>query len=98
MVPYHQNKRFIGRKELLESLKATLFSLEPKTYNHRIALYGLGGIGKTQIALEYVYLKQTYYERIYWVSADTQSALVAGYQQIATRVGLQEAQGAPIDF
>ena len=99
MVPYQQNKRFIGRKPLLESLKTTLFSQEPKEYNHRIALYGLGGIGKTQTALEYLYVNQICYQRIYWVSAATQAALVAGYQQIAKKIGLEAAkQGGPIDF
>src|SRR5947199_3973809 len=99
MLPYQQNKRFIGRKALLESLKSTLFSQEPKHYNHRIALYGLGGIGKTQTALEYVYMNQIYYQRIYWVSAATQASLVAGYQRIAMRIGIQNAQrGSPTDI
>ena len=99
MVPYQQNKRFIGREHLLESLKATLFDQEEKHYNHTIALYGLGGIGKTQIALEYVYANQVHYQRIYWVSAATQAALVAGYQQIAKKVGLESVEGgSPTDF
>ena len=96
MVPYQQNKRFVGCNGLLESLNATLFSEEPKDYNHRVALYGLGGIGKTQTALEYLYVNQNYYERIYWVSAATQAALVAGYQQIAKRIGLKSS--VPIEF
>ena len=94
MVPYQRNERFIGRQKLLQLLRETLFSEEPKNYNRRVALYGLGGIGKTQVALEYVFANQTYYEHIYWVSAATQAALVHGYQCIARRIGLKSAQRA----
>jgi len=64
MVPYQQNKRFIGHKVLLELLKATFFRQEPKEHNHRMALYGLGRVGKTQMAPEYVYKNQRWYQHI----------------------------------
>ena len=56
-----------------------------KKWNHRIALYGLGGVGKTQLALEYVYLNRTKYERIYWISGATEATLFSGCQEIAMR-------------
>ena len=66
MVPYQQNKRFIGRSEVLSDMRNMLFDdSNSKQYTHQIALYGLGGIGKTQTALEYVYNSQAEYDRIY---------------------------------
>ena len=66
----------------------------PKEYNHRIALYGMGGIGKTQIALEYVYINKTNYERIYWITAVDQTSLLLGYRKIAKVAGLKLAPDA----
>ena len=64
-----------------------------------MALYGLGEIGKRQTVLEYLYVNQTYYEHVYWVSTATQAALMAGFQQIAKRLSLKSAQqGVPVDF
>ena len=59
IVPFEQNRWFTGRKAFLEILKQTLFDQAPKKYNHRVALSGMGGIGKTQIALEYVYTNRS---------------------------------------
>src|SRR5579862_6047340 len=89
MVPYQQNKRFIGRSEVLSDIRTMLFDdSDSKQYTHRIALYGLGGIGKTQTALEYVYNSQTEYDQIYWVSAADPASLLVGYQEIAYRIGI----------
>jgi hypothetical protein len=52
-VRYERNPYFTGRDELLERLRNELTEHKPKRYNHRISLYGLGGVGKTQIVLEY---------------------------------------------
>ena len=49
----------------------------------------MGGIGKTQIALEYVYTNRTSYERIYWLTAVDQASLLSGYQKIAKDAGLR---------
>jgi tetratricopeptide (TPR) repeat protein len=59
----------------------------PDQYNHRVALYGLGGVGKTQLALEYIYRhwQSKTYERIYWVSAVSQATLFKGLQEIGVR-------------
>ena len=89
VVPFEQNPWFTGRKEFLEILKEKLFDQTPKKYNHRIALYGMGGIGKTQTALEYVYTNRDSYERIYWITAVDQASLLSGYQKIAIKAGLK---------
>ena len=64
-------------------LKKKLFDIAPRHYNHRIALYGMGGIGKTQCALGYVYVNRGIYDRIYWILAVDRTSLLLGYQTIA---------------
>src|SRR5215471_8979122 len=89
IVPFERNPRFTGRSQFLETLKEKMFDQAPKKYNHRIALYGMGGIGKTQTALEYVYTNRLSYARIYWITAVDQASLLSGYQKIAIKAGLK---------
>ena len=85
IVPYQRNAHFTGRRTLLEDLRAKLCEIAPKKWNHRVALYGLGGVGKTQLALEYVYMHQANYERIYWISAATEAKLLSEFEKIASQ-------------
>ena len=48
----------------------------------------MGGIGKTQITLEYVNTNKDSYKRIYWITAVDQASLLSGYQNIAKKAGL----------
>ena len=76
-----------------------LYDQAPKKYNHRIALYGMGGVGKTQTALEYVYTNKDSYERIYWITAVDQASLLSGYQKIAIKAGLKSLLNLkPVDL
>jgi tetratricopeptide (TPR) repeat protein len=92
LVPYQRNPHFTGRQKFLQTLRERLLAQVDKQYNHRIALYGMGGVGKTQCTLEYVYANESQYERIYWLSGVDQAALLSGYQKIAKRVGLPKLQ------
>ena len=49
LVPHQRNIHFTGREKLLVSVRNELGKTIPKAWNHRIALYGLGGVGKTQL-------------------------------------------------
>src|SRR5271155_689768 len=85
MVPYQRNANFMGRIGLLSRLRTKLCDVVPNSWNHRVALHGLGGVGKTQLTLEYVYKSQEDYERIYWINAASKESLTAGFQEIAKR-------------
>ena len=87
MMPYDKNEQFIVCGDLLQKLNNTLCEVVPKQHNHRVALYGMGGIGKTQTAIAYVYAFRASYERIYWISAANEALLLSGFQDIAKRSG-----------
>ena len=93
LVPFEKNEHFIGRRSLLAKLCETLCTTKPKRYNHRVALHGLGGVGKTQLALEYVYTHKTLHDRIYWINGANQASLLSGYQEIGKRVGCIMSRG-----
>jgi len=72
-------------------LRDKLLAELPGICSHRIALFGMGGIGKTQIALEYVYTNEKNYARTYWISAVDQTTLLSGYAEIAKMAGVKLA-------
>ncbi|QBD82862.1 helix-turn-helix domain-containing protein [Ktedonosporobacter rubrisoli] len=76
-VPYRRNPFFTGRQDVLASLHTVFFSERLTTLSYIQALSGLGGIGKTHIAIEYAYRFDAQYSGIYWVQADTRDDLIS---------------------
>ena len=64
MIPFCQNERFFGREAILDALSKALDPARLPKRQSKFALYGFGGCGKTQIALEYVYRHYDQYETI----------------------------------
>src|SRR5271157_893836 len=83
-VPYPRNHNFTGRTSILAQLEAALAS------GTTAALAGLGGVGKTQTAVEYAYRRRDQYRAVLWVRADTETSLVSGYRELAEVLGLPE--------
>ncbi|CUS07624.1 unnamed protein product [Tuber aestivum] len=83
VIPYYRNTKFTGRKHLIESIK----ELSKGTGHHRIALHGLSGSGKTQIALEYVYQRASENDcGVFWVQGSGVLKFIEGFQVIAEHV------------
>jgi hypothetical protein len=98
MVSYPRNAHFTGREELLSELRHKLVETNPKQFNHRVAIHGLGGVGKTQIAIEYVYRNVSKYNATFWITATDQAALLSGYEDIAKRTGCVPTVNETPDF
>jgi len=64
-----RNARFTGRTQDLQRLRRELRA-EGRAVVLPVALQGLGGIGKTQLALEYVHRFKSSYDLIWWIQAD----------------------------
>lgn len=56
-----------------------------------IALYGLGGVGKSHIALKYAHSKVKELDAILWVYSETATALAQSFTDIAIRLELAKA-------
>ena len=67
----------------------------------RVVLTGLGGVGKTSVAVEYVYRRQADYEVVWCVNGEQPASLLADLAALAGKLGLatdapQEAQVAAL--
>ncbi len=90
-VPYARNLCFTGRESVLEQLHykltkggtndATSTSIAALTQPQ--AINGLGGIGKTQIAIEYAYRHRNLYPFTFWVNGTTEETLISSFVSIA---------------
>jgi hypothetical protein len=69
-----RNPRFVGREDLLAVMHADLGSATVLAVE---ALHGLAGVGKTQLAVEYVYRHLDDYDLIVWLAAE-QATLIPG--------------------
>src|SRR5947209_7602787 len=89
-VPYHRNMFFTGREDILERLHSTLRAQQTIALTQPQAINGLGGIGKTQTAIEYIYRYHTDYQAILWMQADSPEVLSADFVKLASLLDLPE--------
>ncbi len=90
-VPFHANSYFTDREELLLELHTLLNA--PEAHSRRVALVGLGGVGKTQLAVEYAYRQRADYDLVWWVRAEQPTA-VPDYVALADELQLTSPRGA----
>ncbi|GAC1663113.1 MAG: hypothetical protein NVS9B9_24870 [Ktedonobacteraceae bacterium] len=69
----------MGREDLLALLHMRLTTTRTAALTQAQALYGLGGIGKTQIAAEYAFRYSDDYTNIFWIRAATPETLVTDF-------------------
>lgn len=90
--PFERNSFFTGRKTYLELLANQLKE------NNKVVITGLGGIGKTELALEYAH---SYYPKTYrtvlWVNAASKVTLEESYLDLALLLELPEQNESRVD-
>ena len=70
-----RNPNFYGRQQVLGDLRQALAHGHPAALTQIIT--GLGGVGKTQLAIEYAHRYATDYDLIWWVRSE-KAAVLAG--------------------
>ncbi len=90
MIPYPHNPFFLGRDELLSLIYNQLQTSQTAALAQPQAISGMGGIGKTQVAIEYAYRYFRDYQIVLWALAESVDALSSSYMQIAAKLNLLE--------
>lgn len=89
-LPFPRNEQFHGREDILDVLHNTLHCKEHATDIQTCALYGIAGIGKTQIAIEYVYRhrERSSYNVVWWVRGESPTSIAMSYSSISKSLEL----------
>lgn len=90
-----RNKNFTGREAILRQLRAGVATDVTAVVPH--ALHGFGGVGKTQIAIEYAYRYQSDYDVVWWISADQPGLVRSSLAALAPHLDLPPPIATGID-
>ncbi|MFJ8938672.1 FxSxx-COOH system tetratricopeptide repeat protein [Streptomyces sp. NPDC102365] len=82
-----RNRNFTGREDLLEllaeRLRTGIAAVLPE------ALHGMGGVGKSQIAVEYLYRHSHDYSLVWWIPAEQHNQVIQSLIELGDRMGLK---------
>jgi tetratricopeptide (TPR) repeat protein len=98
-----RNADFTGRDELLDRLHSELAVGNCRAVVLPRALYGLGGVGKTSLALEYAHRFKADYDLVWWIPAEHPQETSLALGNLANQLGLgtsdnaAEAAGTVVD-
>jgi tetratricopeptide (TPR) repeat protein len=89
-ISFHRNPNFTGREQLLTDLRVALTKEKTAALTQPQAIHGLGGVGKTQLALEYAYSFAAEYGLVWWLRAEETVTLATDYAGLAAPLHLPE--------
>ncbi|MCJ1281119.1 hypothetical protein MMC26_000437 [Xylographa opegraphella] len=89
-VPYSKNQYFRGRTSELDQIHKRLSPKQQEVQSEprSCLIHAMGGMGKTQIALEYAYRNRRFYHCIFWLGSQRAPELAVGYASIASKLGI----------
>jgi tetratricopeptide (TPR) repeat protein len=87
LVPFDRNSSFTGREEELLDLYQRLWTGK---YTSRVAVAGLGGVGKTHLVLELLHRREAELRHcsVIWIPAVSKESLEQGYLNAARKLGI----------
>jgi tetratricopeptide (TPR) repeat protein len=88
-------KNFTGREDVLIRLREVVSSKITVVLPH--ALQGMGGVGKTALAIEYAHRYRSEYDLVWWIPADQLALVRASLAGLAERLELPSAIGKGIE-
>ena len=85
-LPMGRNKDFTGREKELTLLETSL----KNGHSGAITNTGMGGVGKSQLALEYAYRHEREYEMIYWIRSEQEATIKTDLRMLGLEMGISE--------
>jgi TIR domain/NB-ARC domain len=90
---------FTGRAEELDRLDAILMREKPAAVTSvgRVAVQGMGGVGKTSLAIEYAHRFRGLYAGTCWAPAETRTGLLSALASLAVTLSAATAEEADVE-
>ena len=79
-LPIRRKPLFVGRDQLIREIKAGFSADAPQVLQ---VLTGMGGAGKTRVAIEYCYQQIGHYELIWWIDGSEERLIQQGFIRLA---------------
>lgn len=91
-IPFPRNPHFYGREEELGKIRSCLdHDLSHPKYS-ALSIVGMGGVGKSQIALSYAYEQlEKGVQAVFWINSESVFTISQGFTEIAGLLGLEGA-------
>ncbi|VUC30930.1 unnamed protein product [Clonostachys rosea] len=89
-IPFAENPRFSCREDVLKDINGYLGAEVDASSLRSMALFGMGGVGKTQIAVQYAYHNLDKFDIVLWIAADNSLSVGQSFRNIAEGLGLLE--------
>lgn len=91
-----RNKNFTGREALLQQLHRSISTVTAGVPLPQ-ALQGFGGVGKTQLAIEYAWRYRDSYQVVWWIAADQAFLIPSALAALAPHLGVPLAESAGVE-
>jgi hypothetical protein len=88
-----QAPQFIAREEELAEIHKALSGGDSR---RTVVLHGLGGIGKTQLAIEYAKLHRASYSAVFWLNIKDEVSLKESFVRVARRILLENPSASQL--
>ncbi|OJJ41230.1 hypothetical protein ASPWEDRAFT_731886 [Aspergillus wentii DTO 134E9] len=97
VMPYARNPGFITRKPIVQQLRDRITPIGES--HSRVALFGLGGVGKSQIAIEFAYQIRAECPQtsVFWIHASSIERFRKGYYNILSECDIPEVDTEKYD-
>jgi tetratricopeptide (TPR) repeat protein len=92
---------FTGRADELDRLDVILMQDKPVAVTQasvsRAAVQGIGGVGKTSLAIEYAHRYRNLYAGVCWCPAETRTGLLSALANLTVTLGASTAEEADVE-
>jgi tetratricopeptide (TPR) repeat protein len=97
-IPF-RNPNFIGREKELADLRAYLLADSTALIGQPVqTVFGLGGVGKTELAAEYAHRYRDEYDLVWWIRSEREDAITAALVALGMRLQLEEFRPGERDY
>ena len=90
-MPFQKNTQFVGRASEIAQIGALLAN---ESRCERVAIIGLGGVGKTQVALEFTHQRREKYPdcAVFWIPVTNVESMLEAYLEIGQQLRIPNVE------